>query len=271
MAKKKCPEFENHERWLVSYADMLTLLFALFVVLYALKEDGKNGASEAAGSIQDSFDKPLEEIPLAHRIGPVEAGFGIFDKFKGSANEPSADMSNQNGKPRKKIIIDEDMLKTRKLIQERLYGPNRHPRGDVAGSSRLAQVKRTGDGFKVELLASHFFRSGSAKLTPRGVKSLKPILNALKPLERKITIEGHTDSLPLRGQFSNWDLSALRATSVLQTMIEDYNFPPTSLRAAGYGSSRPLASNITSEGRSLNRRIEIKVEYDDDAFYDQRP
>ena len=82
MAKKhKCPEFENHERWLVSYADMLTLLFALFVVLYALKEGGQSQVQKTAGSMQESFNTPLEDIPIDRQVGPTEQGFGIFDHF----------------------------------------------------------------------------------------------------------------------------------------------------------------------------------------------
>src|SRR5690606_1087601 len=94
VAKKKCPEFENHERWLVSYADMVTLLFAVFVVLYALNMgDDKKPAEDAAGSIQESFTVPLEDIPIERRVGPVEAGFGIFDHLRG--NSPRAPINRK--------------------------------------------------------------------------------------------------------------------------------------------------------------------------------
>ena len=86
MGKHKCPEFENHERWLVSYADMLTLLFAVFVVLYALKDDGEK-SQDAAGSLEESFNKPLEDIPPSQRISPTDAGFGIFDNQVGNSRQ----------------------------------------------------------------------------------------------------------------------------------------------------------------------------------------
>ena len=95
--KQKCPEFENHERWLVSYADMLTLLFAVFVVLYALKEGGEPQTRKTAGSMQESFNTPLEDIPIDRQIGPVEQGFGIFD--------PNLLLSPPASKTKQKLII----------------------------------------------------------------------------------------------------------------------------------------------------------------------
>lgn len=265
MAKKKCPAFENHERWLVSYADMLTLLFALFVVLYALKEDGAPASTDAAGSIQESFNKPLDDIPHSHRIGPSEAGFGIFDHFKGNQARPPLSKKFP-GVHEKNGLIDDEMLKTKKLLEERLYGPNKNPRGDVAGSSRLAEVTRTEGGFKIKLMTSHFFPSGSISLSKSGKSNLDKILAIVKNLERKVTVEGHTDSIPPGGRLNNWDLSALRSTSVLRRMIQNHNYPATTLKASGYGDTKPIASNSTEEGRSLNRRIELKIEYDDDSF-----
>ena len=116
MAKKhECPEFENHERWLVSYADMLTLLFAVFVTLFALKEGGEPEVQKAAGSMQESFNTPLQDIPLDRRIGPAQEGFGIFEHMQGSSLRPPLSQKYPSAESRIKVI-DEDKIRDKALI-----------------------------------------------------------------------------------------------------------------------------------------------------------
>jgi len=260
---KKCPEFENHERWLVSYADMLTLLFAVFVTLYALNlsdEDAKPSTSDVAGSMQESFATPLEDIPVSRRIGPMESGMGVFDYFKGNQAKPSNESGMDSDGARIKIIED-DMNKISYELKERLYGPNKYVGSEPSGEQRIVNIVRTGRGFKIQLFARHFFKSGSYKIRPESLKDLDAVIKNLKKLEKDITIEGHTDSIPSRGKFTNWELSSLRASDVLQYMIKKHNFPATRLSAAGYADFKPIASNGTEQGRYLNRRIEMSIDY----------
>lgn len=264
MAKKhKCPAFENHERWLISYADMLTLLFAVFVVLYAINLSGANNkAEQVAGSMQESFNMPLEDIPVERQIGPTEMGFGIFEHFKGNRIRPPLSKRFPSEKIYLKIINDE-MNKIKMQIEDRLYGPNKFPQGTTKyGNERIVDVQRTEKGFKLILTARYFFESGSAKIKKTALKDLDQIIESLKELGRDLTIEGHTDSIPPRGQMSNWELSTLRATNVLKYMIRYHNFPPSKLSAAGYADTKPIAHNGTKTGRALNRRIEIHINYD---------
>src|SRR5690606_3424634 len=109
MAKKgKCPEFENHERWLVSYADMVTLLFAVFVVLYSLNMSAsKSKSDQVTGSMQESFNTPLEEIPPDQRVGPTEQGFGIFENLRGDSVRRPIIIKFPNGQMNQKVIDDE--------------------------------------------------------------------------------------------------------------------------------------------------------------------
>ncbi len=251
MAKKKCPEFENHERWLVSYADMLTLLFAVFVVLYALSLSDKDEApnKDAAGSLQESFATPLEDIPLSRRIGPMETGMGVFDYFKGNEPEPTNESGISSGGGANIKIIEDDMNKIAYELKDRLYGPHKYINSGKSGEQRIVNIVRTGRGFKVQLFARHFFKPGAYKIRPQSLKDLDEVIINLKKLEKDITIEGHTDSIPSRGKFSNWELSSLRASDVLQYMIKKHNFPATKLSAAGYADFRPIASNGTEQGR----------------------
>lgn len=265
MAKHKCPEFENHERWLVSYADMVTLLFALFVVLYALKEDGQ-AKNDAAGSLEESFNKPLDDIPPAQRVGPNDAGFGVFENMKGGAR-PSKGNDAFSGAPEKIHVIDNEMNLVSRQLEERLYGPNKFRQTKDPGTTRVFSVVRTANGFRVRLLARHFYDEGKISIKPSALKDLSMVTESLKKLGRHIRVEGHTDLLR-EGQYSHWDISALRATHVLKFMVEKHNFPPTSLSAAGYGRTRPIASNSTTAGRAMNRRIEFNVRYQEDTDLD---
>lgn len=263
--KKKCPEFENHERWLVSYADMVTLLFAVFVVLYAIQmASSKDQDKKVAGSMQESFNTPLDDIPTDRRAGPAEMGIGIFDHFRGDSARPAIIPQHPNSSSRIKIINDE-MARVRMRIEERLYGKNKIP--DVKpGFERIVSITRTQKGFKLQLLAKHFFDSGSAEVAPGAVKELDIVASVLKELGRPVTIEGHTDSMPSRrGESGNWELSTMRAVNVLRYFNTKHNFPYRMLSASGYADTRPIALDATEAGRQLNRRIEIHVEYDQDT------
>ncbi len=260
--KQKCPEFENHERWLVSYADMLTLLFAVFVVLYSLNMSGEDKAEQVSGSLQESFNTPLDEIPVDKRVGPSETGFGIFDHFRGDTAMPPL-IQKYPGRPKDVHVIEEEMNRLKINLEERLYGPEKYRSSDKPGFDRIVDIQRTANGFKLRLAARHFFESGDSKIKKEALSDLNNISKILKDLGRPITIEGHTDSVPVEGNYSNWELSALRSTSVLRYLIRQHNYPPTKLSAAGYADTRPIASNGSESGRALNRRIEIQVHYDD--------
>jgi chemotaxis protein MotB len=259
--KQKCPEFENHERWLVSYADMVTLLFAVFVVLYAIQIAGQKEEKKVAGSMQESFNTPLPDIPIDRRVGPEEQGLGIFEHFRGQSIRPSLIQKYPSNEQRVKIIDDEmNAIKTK--LEERLYGPNKFRQDTKPGQERIVSVQRTAKGFKLQLLARHFFESGSTTVTRGAMRELDTVTQMLKDLGRPITVEGHTDAVPPSGPLGNWELSAMRATNVLKYMIRQHNYPATMLSAAGYADTRPIASNSTESGRMLNRRIEIHVDYD---------
>jgi chemotaxis protein MotB len=257
--KQKCPEFENHERWLVSFADMMTLLFALFVVLFSLKDGSDSPEIEqAAGSINETFGTVLEDVPIDRRVGPTEAGLGIFEHFRGDQIRPP--LSNKFPGSEEKIkVIDEEFERVKNLFEERLYGPDKVREPDGEGSSRVVSVQRSPDGFNVRLLATHFYDSGGYRVRKEALKELDQVATILKELGKKIIIEGHTDNVAPTGGFSNWDLSALRASNVLHYFVAQHDYPKTLVAAAGYGDTKPIAHNGTTAGRRLNRRIEIRV------------
>lgn len=262
--KAKCPEFENHERWLVSYADMVTLLFAVFVVLYAIQIAGQKEEKKVAGSMQESFNTPLQDIPVDRRVGPTEQGIGTFEFFKGESIRPSL-IQKYPSSSQKVKIIDDELNQVRVKLEDRLYGPNKFRDDAKPGQQRVVQVQRTERGFKVQLLARHFFESGSVQVARGALKEMDTVAEVLKDMGRPVRIEGHTDSIPSNGEYGNWEISALRATNVLKYFIRKHNFPATSLSAAGLADTRPIANNGSESGRMLNRRIEIHVDYDNDT------
>jgi chemotaxis protein MotB len=260
--KGRCPEFENHERWLVSFADMMTLLFAVFVVLFALKKEGAGATIEqAASAINEEFNTVLEEVPIERRVGPQEAGIGIFDNFKGNQARPPL-IKKYPGETENIKVMDSEMKRINAQLEDRLYGPEKNVQAGKEGAERVVSVHRSPDGVRLRLLASHFYEPGEYKLRRTAVKELEAVGKILKELGRNITIEGHTDNSSMKGDMTNWELSTLRATAVLRYLIEKENFSPTRIQAAGYADTRPIADNRSPGGRSLNRRIEIRINYD---------
>ena len=258
--KKKCPEFENHERWLVSYADMLTLLFAVFVVLFALKEGGEPQVQRAAGAMQESFNTPLEDIPIDRRIGPMEQGFGIFEHFRGDKAEPELILKHKSS--RKEVsILNLDLEKLQIELEERLYGPEKHRETNATGQKRIVSVHKTRKGLKLQLLARNFYKDQEIQFDEQQKAVVDKIIETLLELNKPITIEGHTDSLE-PDAMSNWDLSALRASYMVKYMIQKHSFPQAMLGAAGYADTKPIAHNGSVSGRKLNQRIEFHIHHD---------
>ena len=265
--KQKCPEFENHERWLISYADMLTLLFALFVVLYTQRKDSPPEQALLAASMQDSFSTPLPDIPVDRRTGPKEQGMGIFEHFKGQSIKPPL-IEKYPASPVRVKTIDQEMNRLKLKLEERLYGKEKFRDNKKTGQDRVVNIQRTAKGFKLQLLARHFFEPGSVEVNREALRELDQVAEVLKELGRPINIQGHTDSVPSQGEYSNWEISALRATNVLKYLVRKHNFPTTMLSASGYADTHPIASNGTESGRMLNRRIEIHVDYDHETASD---
>ncbi len=264
--KAKCPEFENHERWIIPYADMLTMLFALFVVLYALKQGGSTPTEVnkvVVASVADALNMPLPEIPIDRKVAPAQQGMGIFDNFKGDQLREPITQKFPSGAHRAKVI-EAEMNRTRLLVEERLYGPNKNPEKGDKGLERIVSVEKTSTGFKLQLAARHFFESGEYQMRRGALKEMEQVSQILMELGRPIVIEGHTDNVPSAGQYSNWEISALRAASVAKYMIKTAGYPSTKIAIAGYADLHPVAQNTSEAGRGMNRRIEIHINYAQD-------
>jgi len=254
--RKKHAGHANHERWLVSYADFITLLFAFFVVLYASSQVDKRKVGKLALAIQVAFQE-----------------MGVFQ-----TSTTQVPMDVNEPMPFSTVQAVENMERNASVA--RIAS---HPEGTLGGGREngdLAQLqaelettlaaeikrkeialRREPDGLVISLREVGFFESGSAQMKSGSQAAFDRIASMLRQRECRLRIEGHTDNVPIHtAQFSsNWELSTARATEIIRLLIVRDGYSANRLSAAGYAEYHPIASNATAEGRSMNRRIDIVV------------
>ena len=237
--KKHEDEHENHERWLVSYADFMTLLFAFFVVMYALSTVNEGKYRILSDSMATAFrNVPINAAsPLAVVVVPP-----IAPKPAAAVKAPDAVKQQQREKMRS---VAKDILAVMAPLIEQ-------------GKVRVLETSR---GVSIEINDSVLFSPGQALLQPALVKAMRAIAEVLAPTDFPITIEGHTDNVPINTpQFpSNWELSAVRATTVLR-LFADSGVAGERLTAIGYADTRPVEPNVLADGRARNRRVTILID-----------
>lgn len=250
--KKRHPEHANHERWLVSYADFVTLLFAFFVVMFAASNSDQKKAGQVAQAVQVAFKEMAIFAPNGKMVPLYDSETRPSDTNKVIDNDHSAFDAAQlvaGGKPGSAAAAMRDI---RTQLEVRL-------KDELArGSVRISEDAR---GLTISLAEAGFFSPGSAVMSPTAQAAIDRIAATLKPFDYNIRVEGHTDNTPIHtAQFpSNWELSTSRATFLLQYLISGASLQPERLSAAGYGEYRPVASNQTAEGRAANRRVDLVV------------
>ena len=254
--KKKHPEHVNHERWLVSYADFITLLFAFFVVMFAASNEDKDKAGQVAQAIQVAFSEmavftPAGKVfPLYDEGGLPSNKVSVIGNLHSAFSETQfmAESGNGDGVGEGQYTIDQVEALLTTMLGEDIE----------SGKVRLSL---DGRGLTVSLAEAGFFAPGSAELQSDGLPVVDGIAEKLRRLSYNLRVEGHTDNIPIQTARypSNWELSTSRATHVLRYLIGDSGIPPSRLSAVGYGEYRPVATNETREGRGLNRRVDIVV------------
>lgn len=243
MARKKRPEeHENHDRWLVSYADFITLLFAFFVVMYAISSVNEGKYKVLSNSLTNAFKNTTGE----------------------TGGQPMAVLQGAPPIP-PRPVLKPDKLPEQKKVEQRQRMKNVASSIMDALQPLVAQGKvrllETSRGVTIEINDSILFPAGQAKLQPASSSAMGAIAQVLASTDFPITIEGHTDNVPISTpQFpSNWELSAMRATTVLR-LFNDGGVGAERLTAIGYGETRPVETNTTPEGRARNRRVSILID-----------
>lgn len=253
MARKKPhEEHENHERWLVSYADFITLLFAFFVVLYATSSQNVEKEKKFEESIRAEMKFAM--AGTGGGSGSGGAGPGGPDQAGAVGGVINPIQDNPIDLFKKRNVGNAEMLEyVEKLLDENMDKEEKN--------KTINDVRHDSIGVKISLSASTFFPSGSAKLKLPALKTLDKIARILKKSNRRLIIEGHTDDQPVVGGTydSNWELASMRATSVVRYLIKYQKFDAKKIAAISYADQRPLVPNDTEENRAKNRRIEILV------------
>ena len=244
--KKKHPEHINLERWLISYADFITLLFATFVVLYALSQTDFKGFKMLEESIKQSFDAP----------SLMQGGQGVMSESSDSLfNMQQADTMIAP------LMMEYMSQKYEtQAMEEVVQNVNQEVKnGDVSD----VDVFETDKGIVIRLHGNYLFKPGSAELTPAAKVKLQKVgaIIAKKFVLHNIRIEGHTDNQPQNTTMypSNWELSSARSSSIIRFFIAEFGFMPSIFTAVGFADTRPLASNKNSGGQAKNRRVEILI------------
>ena len=246
----------NHERWLVSYADFITLLFAFFVVLYASSQVDKRKVGKLAMAIQVAFQEMGVFQASTTRV-PVDVRDPMpFSSVQAIENvERTASVAHISSHPEGALgggVENGDLARLQTELEDTLADEIR--RNEIA-------MRRDPDGLVISLREAGFFESGSAQMKSTSQATFDRIANLLRERQCQIRVEGHTDNVPIHNaQFSsNWELSASRATEIVRLLIVRDGYTPARLSAAGYAEFHPVASNATTEGRSSNRRVDIVI------------
>ena len=242
--RREADEHENHERWLVSYADFITLLFAFFVVMYALSSINEGKYRIMSDSISSAFRS-------------VPGGAGQI------AVNTSITSPTSIAIPTKRLPPNAKTDATQVMKRESLRKMARDLNKALAPLVDEGKVKVTEGalGITVDINASVLFAPGDARLDLAAVRALAAVAQILAPTDFPIIVEGHTDNTPINTpQFpSNWELSGMRASSVVRLFIES-GVDGRHLTATGYADQRPQADNASAEGRQRNRRVAITIE-----------
>jgi chemotaxis protein MotB len=230
----------SHERWLVSYADFITLLFAFFVVLYAFSKADQKRQHQVSAAIDSGFQS-LSIAPPAVKNTPAAP-----EGFVRSLSRTGTD------RPASPAEIRTELESMRRDLQERL---------SAQIGRKIVAVQLSRDGLVISLSEAGYFDSGSAIPQPETAVTLQQISQAIWGTPYDLRVEGHTDNVPIHSsQFdSNWELSSARATSIARMLLEFHAIPAEQLSAAGYAEFHPVASNSSPEGRAENRRVDLVV------------
>ncbi|MFZ6755637.1 flagellar motor protein MotD [Undibacterium sp. Ji50W] len=240
MARRKYHEEpENHDRWLVSYADFITLLFAFFVVMYAISSLNEGKYRVLSNSLTGAFGKVMVNPKTVDRPNEPIVKLDPLPLVKNSrANE-----ALRKEKAQMTTMAKDIMTVLEPLVRE--------------GKVRVSQTSR---GITIEINASLLFAPGEARLNIDSVQALKAIAGVLKADTHAIQVEGHTDNIPIKNPIfpSNWELSAVRASTVARLLTEN-GVDEIRVTAVGQGAKLPVSDNDTTEGRARNRRVSVTI------------
>ena len=268
--KKKHEDHLNHEAWAIPYGDLVTLLFALFTVMYAMSSVNEGKYRVLSDSLVAAFrGSPKTDTPIT--TSKDSSGKGGDRHLSGM--RPTALMKLRDPKPEKTggyigekgVGSDEALMKGahgEDASGQALYQMADQVKSALQGliDKGLVHIRQTPNSLEVEIKTDILFQSGVAKVQPSAQSVLETIAGILKPFPNSIRVEGHTDNRPIATAAfpSNWELSAARAANVVE-LFAKAGVDPLRMQVLGLGEFRPAAPNDTADGRNTNRRVVIVV------------
>jgi chemotaxis protein MotB len=226
--KKRAEEHENLERWLITYADLITLLLAFFIMMYTFSKQDAQKYQEVSSHLRTIFT----------------GGAGLAGRGSATEKLPIESLSKGASSGDIKRQLEGEMLDT-----------------NSKGSQENISIFSDERGIVIRVMDKTFFDEGKADLRDRAKKTLDRIVPTIAAIPNQMRVEGHTDNNPISTtEFkSNWELSVRRATEVVRYLVEKKGLAAARVSAAGYAEHRPVVANTSSENRALNRRIEIII------------
>ncbi|MGD7034482.1 flagellar motor protein MotD [Methylotuvimicrobium buryatense] len=255
--KKELAEPENHERWLISYADFITLLFAFFVVMYSISSVNEGKYKTLSDSLGEAFSKRQSQSAISGREGtpftvvqPIQIGEEPMTVQPVELPHPTLE------EVEKKHELSEEILRERRNLIEASEQMSEVLAPFI--EKDLVAVKKHDFWIELEMNSELLFASGEAELSPKALPVLKKVSEIVRRMPNVINVEGHTDTVPISTvKFpSNWELSSARATSVVREFVNE-GIAPSRLSAVGYGEFHPIADNSSEAGRFQNRRVVV--------------
>jgi chemotaxis protein MotB len=227
----------NLERWLVSYADFITLLFIVFLILFSMSAID----SRKFQALKESFSNI------------TGSGASLVMPAPGSTATPTTNVNTGKTKKRNEVAAEQERFEEIKEKMEQY--------AQAKGLDKNVKVNMDQNGINITITGTILFANGDASLQPEAKKIVKDMFDFINSIDNPLRIEGHTDNVPIRtAQYpSNWELSSARAMNLVRYLAEEYKIKPERLSGAGYGEYHPVAPNDTPENRAKNRRVEIMI------------
>jgi chemotaxis protein MotB len=235
-------DHSNHERWLVSYADFITLMFAFFVVMFASSHADRSKVQ----AFSDAVSRALEQGRISSRVLQMLGGDQQNAKPNRAQGRPE---TTHEPRPGTKLA---ELTPVLKQLSAELREEIREGKLQIILEAR---------GLVISLKEAAFFPSGDATVATDGYATIERLANTIRKLPNPVRLEGHTDAVPIRNDrfASNWHLSAARSIAMLQLLADRFQIPWSQLAAVGYADTIPVDSNQTEEGRARNRRVDVTI------------
>jgi chemotaxis protein MotB len=252
MARKhKHAEHVNHERWLISYADFITLLFAFFVVMFASSQTDKSKAQQISSAVKQALEKGGVPAAVHEILGGTVDNTGKGNAMMKGPGGSQKQIAKKLDIPESKVAVTE-LLPSMQFLTQAL--------ADEIKAGKI-EVRLDPRGLVVSLRQAAFFPSGGDEVAASGFASIEKIAKTIGELPNPVRLEGHTDSIPIHNERfrSNWELSAARSIAMLELLSGKYGIPKDRFSVAGYAETKPTDSNDSAEGRAHNRRVDIVI------------